>query len=460
MAIVKIDNIIAVTNEPTPITLAIAPAGAQGATGATGSQGPAGSQGATGSQGNSGVVTVNTPITNSGTSSAANLSLTTNTAGGVPILDSDGKLVSTQLPALSISDTSVVSSQAAMLALTAQTGDICVRSDLTKSYILTGSPASTLANWQELLTPPSAVLSVAGRTGAISLANTDIAGLGTASTKDTPATGNASSTQAVLGSDTRLTDTRTPTDDSVTSAKIADGTIVNADINTSAGIVDTKLNLSAATTSGVTPSSSAKIVSASTTVSGTAISSTNKVVDAAAALTERSNGMFLYPWSNGIQLFGSNTCRWVRFVPTRNLTVLRFGFEVRTASTNAESVDIGLYDASGNRLVSSGATTTIYTTTTGTTTTTTTAAGYKYIVLNGATGYTLTAGTAYYAGIGITFTSGTGVTIAVGAMYGASIFGYLGTADTASQAGASTLPATMASASVGGTVAPMIALIT
>lgn len=36
-------------------------------------------------------------------------------------------------------------------------------------------------------------------------------GLGTAATKDTPATGNASSTQVVLGSDTRLTDSRTPT---------------------------------------------------------------------------------------------------------------------------------------------------------------------------------------------------------------------------------------------------------
>lgn len=68
-----------------------------------------------------------------------------------------------------------------------------------------------------------------------------------------------------------------------TSTDITDGTIANVDISASAGIVDTKLNLSAATTNGVTPSSTEanKIVSAGTTVSGTSISTTNPVMDAA-----------------------------------------------------------------------------------------------------------------------------------------------------------------------------------
>ena len=514
MTVVRLDNQIVITNEPNRIAVVNAPVGAQGPsgttltgrgawtagayakdefvsyggasyvantattsgdtpgvsnkwtllaskgdTGATGS----GSTGATGAQGSSGVVSVSAPITNSGTSGSAALALTTNVANGVPLLTVDGLIDSSQLPAIAISDTSVVASQAAMLALTAQVGDIAVRTDTNQSYILKTAGASTLANWQVLLTPPDTVTSVASKTGNVTLANTDISGLGTASTKDVPATGNASSSQVVYGTDTRLSDTRTPADDSVTSAKIVDGAIANADINASAGIVDTKLNLSAATTSGVTPSSSAKIVSASTTVSGTAISSTNKVVDAAAALTERSNGMFLYPWANGTQAFSSNTCRWVRFVPARPLTILRFGFEVRTASTNAESVDIGLYDSSGNRLVSSGLTTTMYSFPTTTTATATTSAGYKYIVLNGATGYTLTAGTTYYAGIGITFTSGTGVTIAVNAIYGTTIFGGSvgGGADSASQVlSPPTLPSTMASAATGSTAVPMIALIT
>lgn len=46
---------------------------------------------------------------------------------------------------------------------------------------------------------------------------------------------------AVSTSDSRLTDQRTPLDDSVTSAKIVDGTIVDADINASAAIANSKL---------------------------------------------------------------------------------------------------------------------------------------------------------------------------------------------------------------------------
>lgn len=93
---------------------------------------------------------------------------------GLAELDGSGKVPSSQLPAIAITDTFVVSSQAAMLALTAQTGDIAVRTDLNKSFILTASPASTLANWQELLTPVSAVVSVNGQTGAVSLNSDNI----------------------------------------------------------------------------------------------------------------------------------------------------------------------------------------------------------------------------------------------------------------------------------------------
>jgi hypothetical protein len=65
---------------------------------------------------------------------------------------------------------------------------------------------------------------------------------GTAASKNVPATGNAAVTEVVFGTDTRLSDTRTPTDNSVTSAKIVDGTIVNADISASAAITASKLS--------------------------------------------------------------------------------------------------------------------------------------------------------------------------------------------------------------------------
>ena len=91
---------------------------------------------------------------------------------GLAELDGNGLVPTHHLPALAITTTQVVNSQANMLALTAQTGDVAVRTDVNKSFILTATPATTLGNWQELLTPTDAVLSVDGGTGAISLSGT------------------------------------------------------------------------------------------------------------------------------------------------------------------------------------------------------------------------------------------------------------------------------------------------
>jgi hypothetical protein len=91
---------------------------------------------------------------------------------GLAELDGNGLVPTHHLPALAITTTQVVNSQANMLALTAQIGDVAVRTDVNKSFILTATPATTLGNWQELLTPTDAVLSVDGSTGAISLSGT------------------------------------------------------------------------------------------------------------------------------------------------------------------------------------------------------------------------------------------------------------------------------------------------
>ncbi|MEH8216238.1 MULTISPECIES: phage tail protein [Aeromonas] len=88
---------------------------------------------------------------------------------GVATLDGGGKVPVSQLPATAIVDTFVVGSQAAMLALTAEIGDVAVRTDLNKSFILRVTGASTLANWQELLTPTDSVQSVDGMTGAVTI---------------------------------------------------------------------------------------------------------------------------------------------------------------------------------------------------------------------------------------------------------------------------------------------------
>lgn len=96
-------------------------------------------------------------------------------AGNVPVLDSNGKLVETVIPAVAITETYVVDSQSAMLALNAQVGDVAIRTDVSKSFILQSLPASTAANWKELLTPDCKVISVNGKQGAVVLTGDDIA---------------------------------------------------------------------------------------------------------------------------------------------------------------------------------------------------------------------------------------------------------------------------------------------
>jgi hypothetical protein len=122
--------------------------------------------------------------------------------GDIPILDSTGKLSDAVIPKIAITNTFVVASQTAMLALTtAQEGDVAVRTDLNKSFILKTNGYNTLANWQELLTPTDSVTSVNGSTGAVTIT---LAGLGgvASSTYNTHVASNLHLTEAqrtVLG---------------------------------------------------------------------------------------------------------------------------------------------------------------------------------------------------------------------------------------------------------------------
>lgn len=74
-------------------------------------------------------------------------------ANGVASLGADGKIPNGQIPAIALTETFVVNSQSAMLALVAQMGDVAVRTDLSKSFILTNDVPTVLGNWQELLSP-------------------------------------------------------------------------------------------------------------------------------------------------------------------------------------------------------------------------------------------------------------------------------------------------------------------
>ena len=95
-------------------------------------------------------------------------------ANGIASLDGSAKIPSAQLPDISISQTYVVASEAAQLALTAQEGDVAVRTDESKTYIQNGGSAGTMADWTELLSPTDAVQSVNGYTGTVVLVADDL----------------------------------------------------------------------------------------------------------------------------------------------------------------------------------------------------------------------------------------------------------------------------------------------
>jgi len=94
-------------------------------------------------------------------------------ANGVASLDGSGKVPSAQLPALALTDVFVVASQSAQLALTAQEGDLVIRTDESKTYVHNGGTAGTMADYTELQFP-DAVTSVNSLTGTVVLDTDDV----------------------------------------------------------------------------------------------------------------------------------------------------------------------------------------------------------------------------------------------------------------------------------------------
>lgn len=92
----------------------------------------------------------------------------------------DGKIDGSLMPSIAVIDTFPVPNEASMLGLQCERGDIAIREDLGKTFILTQMPPSVLSNWRELTS--TNVTSVNGQTGAItglakSGVNNDITGL-------------------------------------------------------------------------------------------------------------------------------------------------------------------------------------------------------------------------------------------------------------------------------------------
>ncbi len=82
--------------------------------------------------------------------------------------DLTGTLPSSVLPPLAINETFTPVSQAAMLALSAQRGDMAIRQDNGLTYVLSTDSPATLADWK-VITAAGSVVSVNGQTGVVAL---------------------------------------------------------------------------------------------------------------------------------------------------------------------------------------------------------------------------------------------------------------------------------------------------
>lgn len=76
-------------------------------------------------------------------------------------------------PPLLVTKVYTVSSQVAQLALTAEEGDLAIRTDLNKTYARNSGSAGDMTDWSEMLTPTDTVASVFGRSGAVTAQSND-----------------------------------------------------------------------------------------------------------------------------------------------------------------------------------------------------------------------------------------------------------------------------------------------
>ncbi len=110
-------------------------------------------------------------ITDAGTAAARNVGTA---EGNLVEVGANGKIADNVLPPLAITEPYAVNDEAEMLAIDAQKGDVAIRADEGKSYILKQTPASDRTNWLELKSPECKVLSVNGKIGTVVLTTTDI----------------------------------------------------------------------------------------------------------------------------------------------------------------------------------------------------------------------------------------------------------------------------------------------
>lgn len=98
----------------------------------------------------------------------ANIIASKAAANGIATLDGSGKLLSSQIPAIAVSDfLGEASNEAGMLALTGQKGDWMTRTDENQSYMIIANDGSSASDWREISTPLDGVTSLRNSSGSV-----------------------------------------------------------------------------------------------------------------------------------------------------------------------------------------------------------------------------------------------------------------------------------------------------
>jgi hypothetical protein len=100
-----------------------------------------------------------------------------NAANGIPSLDANTKIPSYLLPAISFTSVTIANSSAQMQSIgaTALKGTVAVRTDISRTYVLSVDNSSNINDWVEILNPGAPVQSVNGKLANVSLTTSDVA---------------------------------------------------------------------------------------------------------------------------------------------------------------------------------------------------------------------------------------------------------------------------------------------
>lgn len=346
-------------NQSLNLVLPIGPTGPTGATGATGPTGPTGATGPTGPTGPTGAnSTVPGPTGPTGATGpqgvGINLIGSVSTTGALPttptpnqndayIVDADGDLwiwsdIAGWYSGGQIVGATGPTGATGPLGPTGPTGPIGPTGP-TGPIGPTGATGILIAS--SPITYDSLTATVGINQSLISIANTQVSGLGTSSTRNVAAAGDASSTEVVKGDDTRLTNTRTPTDGTVTTAKIVDANVTNVKLANSSltiGSTSVALGATASTVSGLTLTNP--------TVSGLYLSDSSIVVEGTAndfettlSFTDPAADVTVTVPAANTTLLGSHTAttKGDLYVATASNTVTRLGVGANNTQLVADS---------------------------------------------------------------------------------------------------------------------------